>query len=60
LSYFPEDDKTLVRITHIGLESFPQHGPDFAVDQALQKAGTTYWASVLKEFVEKTNSKSPA
>jgi len=49
---FPDGDKTLVRITHTGLETFPQGSPDFAVTSF-----TAGWNQILgislKEFVEK-------
>lgn len=52
---FPEDDdKTKVRITHTGLETFPQHGPDFAVE-SFTKGWNHILGISLKEFVGKEN-----
>jgi len=49
---FPEGDKTLVRITHTGLESFPQDHPDFAGSSF--SAGWNHILGIsLKEYVEK-------
>jgi uncharacterized protein YndB with AHSA1/START domain len=49
---FEQNQKTLLRLTHIGLESFPAENPDFA--KANFSAG---WNSIihtlLKEFLEK-------
>ena len=51
---FPENDKTLVRITHTGLESFAGHGPDFVISSFTQGWNHILGIS-LKEFVEKEN-----
>jgi uncharacterized protein YndB with AHSA1/START domain len=51
---FPKGDKTLVRITHTGLDTFPQHGPDFAVE-SFTKGWNHILGISLKEFVEKEN-----
>ncbi|MES2061112.1 MAG: SRPBCC domain-containing protein [Bacteroidota bacterium] len=51
---FPEGDKTLVRITHTGLETFPQHGPDFAVE-SFTKGWNHILGISLKAFVEQEN-----
>ncbi|MDB5286091.1 MAG: hypothetical protein JWR05_1040 [Mucilaginibacter sp.] len=49
---FPEGDKTLVRITHTGLETFPQDSPDFATSSF--SAGWNHiLGTSLKEYVEK-------
>jgi uncharacterized protein YndB with AHSA1/START domain len=49
---FPEGDKTLVRITHTGLETFPQDHPDFASSSF--SAGWNHILGIsLKEYVEK-------
>jgi uncharacterized protein YndB with AHSA1/START domain len=49
---FPEGDATRVRITHTGLDSFPQDNPDFAVTNFT--AGWEYILGTnLKDFVEK-------
>ncbi|RWY50883.1 SRPBCC family protein [Mucilaginibacter gilvus] len=48
---FPEDDKTLVRITHTGLETMPQNGPDFAVS-SFSKGWNYILGESLKKFVE--------
>lgn len=48
---FPEGDKTRLRLTHEGLETFPMNNPDFA-----KKNFVTGWTHIigssLKEFVE--------
>ncbi|MFD0766964.1 SRPBCC domain-containing protein [Mucilaginibacter lutimaris] len=49
---FPEGDKTLVRITHTGLDSFTQNGPDFGVD-SFTKGWNHILGISLKNFVEK-------
>ena len=49
---FPEGDKTLLRITHVGLDSFPQDRPDFAGSSF--SAGWNYILGIsLKKYVEK-------
>ncbi|MBB5395381.1 MULTISPECIES: SRPBCC domain-containing protein [unclassified Mucilaginibacter] len=48
---FAEGDKTLVRITHTGLETFPQNGPDFAIE-SFTKGWNHILGISLKEFVE--------
>jgi uncharacterized protein YndB with AHSA1/START domain len=49
---FPEGDKTKLKLTHAGLETFPQNNPDFAKANFAEG-----WAHItgtsLKEFVEK-------
>ena len=49
---FPEGEKTLVRITHTGLESFPQDTPDFGVE-SFSKGWNHILGISLKNFVEK-------
>jgi uncharacterized protein YndB with AHSA1/START domain len=51
---FPEGDKTLVRITHTGLETFPQNGPDFGIE-SFTKGWNHILGTSLKDFVEKEN-----
>lgn len=49
---FPEGDKTRVKLTHEGLESFPQNDPNFRRESFA--AGWTHITGIsLKEFVEK-------
>jgi uncharacterized protein YndB with AHSA1/START domain len=48
---FPEGDKTLVRITHTGLETMPQDSPDFARD-SFSKGWNYILGESLKKFVE--------
>ena len=48
---FPEGDKTLVRITHTGLETMPQNGPDFAIS-SFSKGWNYILGESLKKFVE--------
>lgn len=50
-----ENGGTRVRLTHSGLESFPQSNPDFARENFVE--GWTYIIkSSLKDFVEKNSS----
>jgi uncharacterized protein YndB with AHSA1/START domain len=49
---FPQDDKTLVKLTHKGLESLPAENPDFAKDDFVD-GWTHIIGRSLKEFVEK-------
>lgn len=49
---FDEGDKTKLRLTHAGIESFPVGNPDFGKESF--KAGWEYITGIsLKEFVEK-------
>lgn len=48
---FPDGDKTLVRITHTGLETMPQNGPDFSVS-SFTKGWTHILGISLTKFVE--------
>ncbi len=51
---FAEGDKTRLKLTHEGLETFPLSNPDFAKENFV--AGwTDIIGSSLKEFVEKSN-----
>jgi len=48
---FPEGDKTRVKLTHTGLETFPQHDPNFRRESFA--AGWTHITGIsLKKFVE--------
>jgi len=47
---FPEKDETLVKITHTGLNSFPQDDPDFAV-ASFKQGWTHILGENLKNFV---------
>jgi len=48
---FPEGDKTRLKLTHEGLETFPQDNPDFAKKNFV--AGwTELIGKLLKEFLE--------
>jgi hypothetical protein len=49
---FPEGNKTRVRLTHEGLESFSANGPDF-VKENFQQGWTDIIGISLKEIVEK-------
>jgi uncharacterized protein YndB with AHSA1/START domain len=49
---FPEGDQTLVRITHTGLEGFPQNNPDFA-GSSFAEGWNYILGKSLKGFVEK-------
>lgn len=48
---FPEGDKTRVRLTHDGLETFPQNNPDFAKKNFVT-GWTEFVGESLKKFVE--------
>ena len=56
---FPEGDKTRVRLTHEGLETFPANKPDFAKKNFVG-GWTALIGTSLKEFLEKTMSANPA
>lgn len=49
---FDEDRKTRVKLTHEGLEAFPQNNPDFARKNFVQ-GWTEITGKNLKEFVER-------
>ncbi|TSD67358.1 SRPBCC domain-containing protein [Inquilinus sp. KBS0705] len=49
---FPQGDETLVRITHTGLETFPQDSPDFG-PASFNKGWNHILGISLKDFVEK-------
>jgi uncharacterized protein YndB with AHSA1/START domain len=49
---FPEGDKTTLKLTHAGLESFPVDNPDFA-KKNFETGWTEIIGSNLKSFVEK-------
>jgi uncharacterized protein YndB with AHSA1/START domain len=49
---FPEGDKTRLKLTHEGLETFPQDRPDFA-RKSFEAGWTEIVGKSLKEFVEK-------
>jgi uncharacterized protein YndB with AHSA1/START domain len=49
---FPEGNKTRLRLTHEGLETFPMNNPDFA-KQNFEQGWTQIIGTSLKEFVEK-------
>jgi uncharacterized protein YndB with AHSA1/START domain len=48
---FDEGDKTRVKLTHEGLETFPQNNPDFAKESFVE-GWTGITGKNLKEFVE--------
>jgi uncharacterized protein YndB with AHSA1/START domain len=48
---FPEGAKTRVRLTHEGLETFPQDMPDFA-RKSFEAGWTEILGKMLREFVE--------
>jgi uncharacterized protein YndB with AHSA1/START domain len=48
---FPDGDKTLVRITHTGLETMPQNNPDFAIS-SFSGGWNHILGESLKKFVE--------
>ena len=47
----PEGDQTRVKLTHEGLETFPQDKPDFA-KSSFQAGWTDIVGKLLKDFVE--------
>lgn len=49
---FEEGDKTRLKLTHEGLETFPADKPDFA-RESFAAGWTQIVGSSLKEFVEK-------
>jgi uncharacterized protein YndB with AHSA1/START domain len=55
---FPEGDKTRLRLTHTGLETFPQNNTDFAKENFVE-GWTQIIGTSLKEFVEKEIAKNP-
>ena len=48
---FAEGDKTRLRLTHEGLETFPANNPDFA-KQSFSDGWTMLIGTLLKDFVE--------
>ena len=49
---FAEGDKTRLKLTHEGLETFPANNPDFA-KQSFTDGWTMLIGKLLKDFVEK-------
>jgi uncharacterized protein YndB with AHSA1/START domain len=54
---FPEGDKTRLKLTHEGLETFPANKPDFAKHNFVG-GWTALIGTSLREFLEKTASKN--
>lgn len=52
---FPEGDKTRLRLTHEGLETFPQNNPDFG-KESFAGGWAQLIGSLLKDFVEKQST----
>lgn len=50
-----EENKTRVKLTHKGIESFKANGPDFAVESFTQ-GWTELIGTLLKNYVENTNN----
>jgi hypothetical protein len=48
---FAEGDKTRLKLTHEGLETFPANNPDFA-KQSFSDGWTMLIGTLLKDFVE--------
>jgi len=48
---FPEDEQTRIRLTHAGLESLEQNGPDFAAS-SFEAGWTEIIGSSLKKYLE--------
>jgi uncharacterized protein YndB with AHSA1/START domain len=49
---FDEDDKTRLKLTHTGLETFPQNNPDFA-KESFAKGWTYITGTSLQNYLEK-------
>jgi uncharacterized protein YndB with AHSA1/START domain len=49
---FPEGDTTRLKLTHEGIESFRENGPDFAKESFMQ-GWTELIGTLLKNFIEK-------
>lgn len=49
---FPEGEKTRLKLTHKGLETFPANNPDFA-KKNFAEGWNEIIGSILKDFVEK-------
>ena len=49
---FPEGDATRLKLTHEGIESFRENGPDFAKESFMQ-GWTELIGTLLKNFIEK-------
>ena len=49
---FPEGNKTKLKLTHEGVETFPQNKPDFA-KASFQKGWETIIGTSLKNYLEK-------
>ena len=45
---FQEDDKTRLKLTHTGVESFAENGPDFA-----KESFTAGWTEIINSMLEK-------
>lgn len=55
---FPEGNKTRLKLTHEGLESFPQNDPDFARENFVEGWNYIIGKSIV-EFVEKAKVPEP-
>ena len=49
---FDEGDKTKLRLTHVGLETFPQNNPDFA-KESFSKGWTYITGTSLMNYLQK-------
>jgi uncharacterized protein YndB with AHSA1/START domain len=54
---FPEGDRTRLRLTHAGLETFPRENSDFA-PESFAEGWTHITGTALKDFLEKAEVKS--
>lgn len=52
---FEEGEKTRLKLTHTGLETFPQNNPDFA-PASFAAGWTEITGKMLKEFVEQNEA----
>jgi len=48
---FPQDEKTILNFSHVGLATFPRNNPDFSIESFTQ-GWTQLLKSSLKNFVE--------
>lgn len=51
---YPEGDRTRLKLTHEGLDTFPASNPDFA-RKSFEEGWTWIIGTSLKEFMENTN-----
>ena len=52
---FPEGNKTRLKLTHAGLETFPHDNPDFAKENFMEG-----WTSIIGTFLKEYLDKAPS